>query len=718
MGQRFTLDRMSFEQFLAAASFLQQVQKQAACNGVRDFRFAQPLLELVETQHAIESGRLSLETAINRIVGLGMKVVGATGAAAWLFTQNEFVFCAGAGSTAREDDRLRLQVLAKLAGSCQLHSDAPLAFSNLSVPYDDDGYYPGSVKSLLVAPIYQGRDIAGALAACSPELDAFEDRDATNLRLLAGLIAHALSKTAAAGLKQTMALERVAMLKVIHRIMPTLQQLVDERVQAQNAEHNNYVPAEDVVGAGIPETSEGGSADGEFAQTAAGENIGPIEVVNACQKTFDELPLEPVVSSSQVADSVDDISLPFVGVRAALGGEVVEEPHFGARIVGALTWPGRRVGAGLASFFRGLAWELDGLRQAGARAGVRVRRTLTYRPTLPHLTVPHPKLPKMPQLHFREHLVGVRSSFVRVRSSLKAASRGISAGLGRTSSSFGKLATRPLANMSGAKFRHRVLATRIAVITGLKLTRIRVRAALRQVPSIPTLSITFPQLPTGVLKQELSRVRSGLLRVAAQGRAELAFVVRHRPRSRNLHRAAPAGAILLVMIAFLISEAGLYHPGQTAVASGKTVSTASILAVPSQTSLKVGPGPNTEKSPTHRQITDAAVMDEVQELSRYEIAGIRRLAGSGDDYSEFELGMLYETGHGVTQSCEKAAQWVAKAAEHGNPAAEYNLGLRYRDGDGVAVNQTEADRWLQKAAAHKYSHPKLALTAATTALGN
>jgi TPR repeat protein len=68
----------------------------------------------------------------------------------------------------------------------------------------------------------------------------------------------------------------------------------------------------------------------------------------------------------------------------------------------------------------------------------------------------------------------------------------------------------------------------------------------------------------------------------------------------------------------------------------------------------------------------------------------------------------------MTQSCEKAAEWVAKAAGQGNPAAEYNLGLRYREGDGVAVNQAEADRWLQKAAAHKYSHPKLALASATT----
>lgn len=708
MGQRFSLDRPSFEQFLAAASFLQQIQKQAARNGVRDLQFAQPLLELVETQHAIETGNLGLETAVARIVGLSMKVVGATGSAAWLFTQNEFVFCSGAGTTVREDDRLRLQVLAKLAGSCQLHGDPPLAFSTSSSRYADEGYYPGSMKSLLVVPIYQGRDIAGALAACAPELDAFDERDATNLRLLAGLIAHALSKTAAAGLKQSMALERVAMLKVIHRIMPALQHLVEEQVLSPDAVPRNLASLPSSALRNMREEVAEERMEDEFTdQAAADEAYSATSIQLSCQKMFDDLPLEPITpAASDSAFSENDISLPFVGVRAALGSDVVEESHFWTNFLSSLALPGKRVGSGLASFFRGLAWELQGLREAGRRAGVRVRETLTYRPTIPRPALPHFKLPSLPRLNLGQHLL-------RVGSSLYWSAAGAGSHVRELSSSLAKLNVRPRINTSAVKLRHRLLATRIAFVAGIELTQIRLRAALRRAPSFPSLTIALPSLPKEVLSAQVSRLRSGLMMVAAQAGAEFNFVMRHRPGSRSVRRAAPAAAVLLVMVAFLLSQAGLYHPSQTAVASGRNVSRAALISAPQPTSLSAPAKQQPPASPTHRQITDPAVMGEVQELSRYELASVRRLASSGDDYAEFELGMLYETGHGFSQSCAKAAEWVARAAEQGNPAAEYNLGLRYRDGDGVAANLSEAEKWLQKAASHKYAHSKSTIAAIT-----
>lgn len=705
MGQRFILDRPSFEQFLAAASFLQQIQRQAARNGIRDFRFAQPLLELVETQHAIESGRLSLETAIARIVGLSMKVVGASGAAAWLFTQNEFVFCAGTGNMSREDDRLRLQVLGRLAGGCELHGAAPLAFSHASQGNQDDGHYPGSIKSLLVVPIYQGRDIAGALAASSPELDAFQDRDSTNLRLLAGLIAHALSKTAAAGLKQSMALERVAMLKVIHRIMPALQQLVDEQVAARETAPDSFVSLRNPAATASTTGNEEKSSEDELADS--GPTI-PEEILSASQRAWHELPLQPVQSSSADPEPpVDDISLPFVGVRSALGGDLVEESRFWESLLAGLAAPGRGVYAGIASFFRGLAWELDGLREAASRAGLRIRHAFSYRPTFPSVALPRLSLPKLPQLHLRERGLRMRSFLGQTSLRLRGHAQALSGFIPR-------LPDRPAFYAHSARLRHRTLAVRIALLTGIQLLQVRVRAALRRVPPVPSMTITFPAFPAQVVRQSISRLRSGSLRIAEQSRAELAFIVRHRPESRSLRRAAPAGVILLVMGAFLMSQAGLYHPSQTAVASSRNVNTASLLPQAQPSSL-ASSAAHVETSPTHRQITDPDVMEEIQELSRYEVAGIRRLAFSGDEYSEFELGMLYETGHGLAQNCAKAAEWVTKAAEQGNPAAAYNLGLRYRDGDGVSVNPAEADKWLHKAALHKYPHPKLALASVSGA---
>ena len=49
------------------------------------------------------------------------------------------------------------------------------------------------------------------------------------------------------------------------------------------------------------------------------------------------------------------------------------------------------------------------------------------------------------------------------------------------------------------------------------------------------------------------------------------------------------------------------------------------------------------------------------------------------------------------------------AAEAGNAAAQYNLGLRYRDGDGVSADLHESEKWLRKAADHRNPEAKLAL---------
>jgi hypothetical protein len=112
---------------------------------------------------------------------------------------------------------------------------------------------------------------------------------------------------------------------------------------------------------------------------------------------------------------------------------------------------------------------------------------------------------------------------------------------------------------------------------------------------------------------------------------------------------------------------------------------------------------------SHKRITDSVMLSVVQGLSRYEIRGLRRQATYGDASASFTLGMAYEVGHNVPQSCAEAASWVAKAAEAGNSAAQYNLGLRYRDGDGVTANRAESRKWLRKAAAHRSRQAEIAL---------
>ena len=117
---------------------------------------------------------------------------------------------------------------------------------------------------------------------------------------------------------------------------------------------------------------------------------------------------------------------------------------------------------------------------------------------------------------------------------------------------------------------------------------------------------------------------------------------------------------------------------------------------------------------SHRQVTDRDVSSVVEALSKYEIPALRRQANYGDDSAAFLIGMLYETGHFVPQSCARAADWVMTSANAGNAAAQYNLGLRYRDGDGVTANQDEAAKWLRKAADLRYSDATLALETLTS----
>src|SRR4051795_1066677 len=62
------------------------------------------------------------------------------------------------------------------------------------------------------------------------------------------------------------------------------------------------------------------------------------------------------------------------------------------------------------------------------------------------------------------------------------------------------------------------------------------------------------------------------------------------------------------------------------------------------------------------------------------------IATAGDPQAQYNLGLLYARGQGVTQDYAQAAQWYEKAAVQGVPAAQYNLGVMYANGQGVAAD--------------------------------
>lgn len=74
------------------------------------------------------------------------------------------------------------------------------------------------------------------------------------------------------------------------------------------------------------------------------------------------------------------------------------------------------------------------------------------------------------------------------------------------------------------------------------------------------------------------------------------------------------------------------------------------------------------------------------------------LANEGHADSAFKLGMLYDTGEGVSYSAVHAAYWYRRAAEKGHKHAQHNLAVAYANGEGVEIDITRAIKWWSLAA--------------------
>ena len=66
---------------------------------------------------------------------------------------------------------------------------------------------------------------------------------------------------------------------------------------------------------------------------------------------------------------------------------------------------------------------------------------------------------------------------------------------------------------------------------------------------------------------------------------------------------------------------------------------------------------------------------------------------------QYDLGMIYYNGSGVTRSYEKAFEYLTQAANQNHAAAQYYLGTIYEYGYGdTDKNLDTAKSWYQKAA--------------------
>jgi TPR repeat protein len=75
----------------------------------------------------------------------------------------------------------------------------------------------------------------------------------------------------------------------------------------------------------------------------------------------------------------------------------------------------------------------------------------------------------------------------------------------------------------------------------------------------------------------------------------------------------------------------------------------------------------------------------------------RAAAEQGDANSQFNLGLMYEKGIGVSVDEKQAIAWYRKSAEQGNSNAQFNLAVLYENGRGTAVDFAQANLWYRKA---------------------
>ncbi|SFV68144.1 hypothetical protein MNB_SM-4-1351 [hydrothermal vent metagenome] len=75
----------------------------------------------------------------------------------------------------------------------------------------------------------------------------------------------------------------------------------------------------------------------------------------------------------------------------------------------------------------------------------------------------------------------------------------------------------------------------------------------------------------------------------------------------------------------------------------------------------------------------------------------QKAANQRNAAAQYNLGIMYEKGQGVTQSYVKAAKFYQKAATHGDTSAQNKLGSMYVKGQGVKQNDVKAKELFRKA---------------------
>lgn len=72
-------------------------------------------------------------------------------------------------------------------------------------------------------------------------------------------------------------------------------------------------------------------------------------------------------------------------------------------------------------------------------------------------------------------------------------------------------------------------------------------------------------------------------------------------------------------------------------------------------------------------------------------------AESGEAIAQYKVAGIYETGSdGVPKNLIEAARWYTMAAEQDHAQSQYNLGMMYQSGHGVGEDANQANKWFDR----------------------
>ena len=72
-------------------------------------------------------------------------------------------------------------------------------------------------------------------------------------------------------------------------------------------------------------------------------------------------------------------------------------------------------------------------------------------------------------------------------------------------------------------------------------------------------------------------------------------------------------------------------------------------------------------------------------------------AESGEAVAQYKVASIYESGSDdVPQNLLEAAKWYRMAAEQNHSQSQYNLGMMYQSGHGVGEDANEANKWFER----------------------